>query len=101
MQALADVELIKIEAGPSGKMSYALILNPYLVIRRLYGQGHPGVLRDKYNALMQRAAETSATDFELPDPWTNPPPPAEGGSGHADQPQAEVTIGPGDALNLP
>jgi hypothetical protein len=73
MQALADVELIKIEAGPSGKMSYALILNPYLVIRRLYDQGHPGVLRDKYNALMQRAAETSATDFELPDPWKNPP----------------------------
>lgn len=53
-------------------MSYALILNPYLVIRRLHDQKRPGLREDKYNALIERAGEIGAEDFDLPDPWASP-----------------------------
>jgi hypothetical protein len=38
MKLLAELGFIEIQGGPSGAMSYALILNPYLVIRRLHCQ---------------------------------------------------------------
>jgi hypothetical protein len=72
MKLLAQLGFINIKEGPSGPMSYALILNPYLVIRRHMQEGHPGVRADKYNALMQRAGEIGASDLDMPDPWTTP-----------------------------
>jgi hypothetical protein len=72
MKLLAQLGFIDIKEGPSGPMSYALILNPYLVIRRHMQQGHPGVRADKYNALIQRAGEIGAADLDMPDPWTTP-----------------------------
>lgn len=88
MKALDDLGFIEVAGGPSGAMSYALILNPYLVIRKLHEQGAAGLREDKYNALMERAGEIGAEDFDLPDPWAEPPlqpslpagPPAEAGS---------------------
>lgn len=74
MRILQDLGFIDIKEGASGPMSYALIFNPYLVIRRLKEQGQP-VRQDKYHALMERAAEISAGDFEMADPWNPPPPP--------------------------
>ncbi len=74
MRILHDLGFIDIKEGPSGPMSYALILNPYLVIRRLMLAQHPGVRTDKYNALMERAGEIGATDLEMPDPWTTAAP---------------------------
>lgn len=74
MKIIAQLGFIDIKEGPSGPMSYALILNPYLVIRRLAQEGHPGIRADKYNALMQRAGEIGASDLDMPDPWTTPPP---------------------------
>lgn len=78
MKAIADLGFIKIQAGPSGGMSYALILNPYFVIRRLHERKTPGLREDKYNGLVDRAGEIGAEDFSLLDPWTAPPtvPPA-------------------------
>jgi hypothetical protein len=73
MKILADLGFIDIKEGPSGPLSYALIFNPYLVIRRLRDQKHPGVREDKYNALMERAGEISATDLDMPDPWAPAP----------------------------
>ena len=70
MKILNELGFIDIKEGPSGPMSYALILNPYLVIRRLMLSKRPGVRTDKYNALMERAGEIGATDLEMPDPWT-------------------------------
>ena len=70
MQSLADLGFIEVQTGPSGSMSYALILNPYLVIRRLHECKTPGLREDKYNALVERAGEIGAEDFDLPDPWT-------------------------------
>jgi hypothetical protein len=72
MRILAELGFIDLQPGPSGPMSYALILNPYLVIRRLRYEGNPGVREDKYNALIERAGEIGATDFDLPDPWASP-----------------------------
>lgn len=74
MKALADLGFIEVAGGSSGAMSYALILNPYLVIRRLHEKGTSGLRKDKYNALMERAGEIGAEDFSLPDPWTASPP---------------------------
>jgi hypothetical protein len=76
MRILAELGFIDLQPGPSGPMSYAIIFNPYLVIRRLHDQHHPGIREDKYNALIERAGEIGATDFELPDPWA--PPTVEG-----------------------
>jgi hypothetical protein len=72
MRILAELGFIDIQPGPSGPMSYALILNPYLVIRRHHAEGNPGVREDKYNALIERTGEIGATDFDLPDPWASP-----------------------------
>jgi len=72
MRILAELGFIDLQPGPSGPMSYALILNPYLVIRSLHDQEHSGIREDKYNALIERAGEIGATDFDLPDPWASP-----------------------------
>lgn len=69
MKILANLGFIDLKEGPSGPMSYALILNPYLVIRRHKQQGHPGVREDKYNALVERAIEIGAADLNMSDPW--------------------------------
>lgn len=69
MKLLSDLGFIEIQSGPSGAMSYALIVNPYLVIRRLHDQKRIGLREDKYNALVERAGEIGADDFDLPDPW--------------------------------
>jgi hypothetical protein len=69
-------------------MSYALILNPYLVIRRLHDQGTPGLREDKYNALIERAGEIGATDLDMPDPWVLPTVAADA------QPQSAITEAP-------
>jgi hypothetical protein len=74
IKILADLGFIELQAGSSGPMSYALILNPYLVIRRLRDQKNPGIREDKYNALMERAGEIGASDLSMPDPWASPMP---------------------------
>lgn len=75
MRILEGLKFIDIKEGASGPMSYALIFNPYLVIRRHHEQKHPGVREDKYNALVDRAIEIGAKDFEMLDPWAPPPAP--------------------------
>lgn len=64
LKILSDLGFIKLKEGPSGPMSYALILNPYRVIKMHYGNSHPGVTMDKYNALMARAIEIGAKDLD-------------------------------------
>ncbi len=63
LKLLSEMGFIKIESGASGPMSYALILNPYKIIKRNYGV-HPGVTEDKYNALIARAIEIGAKDLD-------------------------------------
>jgi hypothetical protein len=70
LKILRDLGFIMLEQGPSGPFSYALLLNPYRVIKKLYEDGNPGVRVDKYNALSERAIEID--DESL----ANPPIPA-------------------------
>jgi hypothetical protein len=68
MKILADLGFIDIQPGPSGEMSYALVKNPYLVIKRLKEAGETGVRKDKYNALVQRCLEIGETSLDEPVP---------------------------------
>jgi hypothetical protein len=66
LDVLASLGFIDLKAGPSGPYSYALLLNPYLVIKKHYDAGTPGIREDKYNALVARALEVSDKSFSAP-----------------------------------
>ena len=62
VKKLQQLGFILVEPGPSGPLSYALILSPYKVIARLRAEGQvPNAL---YNALLSRITEVGARDFE-------------------------------------
>lgn len=63
INTLAELGFIDVLPGPSGDMSYALIYNPYLVIKRHYDEKHLGITADLYNALAARAIELGADDL--------------------------------------
>lgn len=67
VRILRDLGFIKTAGGALGPESYALILNPYLVIRSHHTERTPGLIVDKVNALMARAAEIGAPDFDIPE----------------------------------
>lgn len=73
LKILRDLGFILLQEGPSGPFSYALILNPYRVIKQIYERGKSGIRADKYNALMERAIEI---DDESLKPRPPAPPPA-------------------------
>jgi hypothetical protein len=64
MKQLADLGFLDIKPGPSGPISYALIKNPYLVIKELRASGNFGVTEEKYNALVERALEIGETSLD-------------------------------------
>jgi hypothetical protein len=66
VRLLRDLGFIDLKGGPAGPDTYALIYNPYLVIRKLAADKTPGLLVDKVNTLMARAAEIGALDFDMP-----------------------------------
>jgi hypothetical protein len=62
MQRLAKLGFIGVKPGPLGDLSYAVIYNPYHVIKRAYLAGE--VLENKWQALAIRANEVSAFDLD-------------------------------------
>jgi hypothetical protein len=62
IEILAKLGFIVLAKGPSGPASHALILNPYLVIKRLNDKGK--IEEGLYNALFERALEVGADDLE-------------------------------------
>jgi len=68
MNRLRELGFIDIMPGASGPLSYALILNPYRVIRRLREKKTPGLTAEKYNALLSRTIEIGASELEEPMP---------------------------------
>ena len=64
MKSLQEMGFIDLKPGPAGLMSYALLWNPYLVIKGHKEQGTPGLREDLYNTLMARAYEIGANDFD-------------------------------------
>lgn len=81
MKALGELGFIDLKEGPSGPLSYALIKNPYLVIKALKESGHQGVTAEKYNALVERCIDIGETSLDEVVPGDlegvfPPPPPA-------------------------
>ena len=64
LRILNELGFIKIKEGPSGAMSYALMLNPYKVIKSHYVSRHPGITSDRYNALLARVSDIGAQDLD-------------------------------------
>jgi hypothetical protein len=68
LETLARLGFIDLKSGPSGPASYALIWNPYLVIKHHHDQRNQGLREDKYNALVARALEIGDKTFAPPPP---------------------------------
>jgi hypothetical protein len=62
MQRLAKLGFIGVKPGPLGELSYAVIYNPYHVIKRAYLAGK--VHENKWQALVIRANEVGAFDLD-------------------------------------
>jgi hypothetical protein len=66
VRKLAALGFIDVKEGPSGPESYALIRNPYKVIKGHKEKCTSGLAQDKYNALFARAVEIGAKDMDQP-----------------------------------
>jgi len=64
MRILRKLGFIETQPGPEGEFSFAVILNPYKVIKKHYSEKNASLGKDTYNALLQRMAEIGATDFD-------------------------------------
>jgi hypothetical protein len=62
IQRLANLGFIGVKPGPLGGLSYAVVYNPYHVIKRAYLSGQ--VHENKWQALVIRANEVSAFDLD-------------------------------------
>jgi hypothetical protein len=77
IRKLDELGFISVKEGQAGPLSHALIVNPYLVIKKLYEGGGSGISKDKYNALVERSIDIGATDMdeeEADDTETDPDP---------------------------
>lgn len=63
IKSLASLGFINLKSGPYGPVSYAVILNPYTVIKEHREKKSASVAEDAYNALLARAAEIGANDL--------------------------------------
>ncbi|MGD0259700.1 MAG: hypothetical protein ABSD29_07720 [Verrucomicrobiota bacterium] len=64
IRILVKLGFIEVKPGPSGELSYAIILNPYQIIKFHYKKKTPGMREDLFNALLQRANEIGANDLD-------------------------------------
>lgn len=62
VKRLRDLGFIDVKEGPLGELSYAIVLNPYHVIKRHYLDGK--VLAAKWQALVVRSLEIKAYDLD-------------------------------------
>ncbi|MFN5083259.1 hypothetical protein [Brevundimonas sp.] len=63
IKKLDELGFIKIAPGPAGDLGYALLMNPYKVIKNHKNAGTPGLLSSRYTSLIMRAQETGADDL--------------------------------------
>jgi hypothetical protein len=74
LDVLAELNFIDLKSGPSGPASYALIWNPYVVIKWHHDQKAIGLREDKFNALVARSLELGDRTFAPPAPPLPPQP---------------------------
>lgn len=75
LDILSGLGFINLKSGPSGPASYALIWNPYLVIKWHHENKSVGLREDKFNALVARALEIGDRTFAPPAPPAETPTP--------------------------
>ncbi len=63
MEILEELGFIKVKPGASGPYNYVLILNPFISVKNLK-KNRVQIREDRYNALIQRASDVGANDFE-------------------------------------
>lgn len=64
IRKLNSLGFINVIEGPSGPLSYAIILNPYKVVKKLIAADPDAIRKDLLNALHERSIEIGADDFE-------------------------------------
>jgi len=64
LRSIAQLGFIETKPGPAGELSYALLVNPYQVIKKHHGHKHSGITEAAYNALQQRAIDIGADDLD-------------------------------------
>jgi hypothetical protein len=63
IRILKELSFIDLKSGPSGPLSYALIFNPYLVVKHHWASKHPGITEADWNGLRARMLEVGAIDL--------------------------------------
>ena len=63
LKILNSLGFIKLAPGPYGESSYALIMNPYKVVKDHHEKKTPNLTQALYNALLERAGEIKADDM--------------------------------------
>lgn len=66
IRRLDELGFISVKSGSAGLLSHAVILNPHLVVKKLYADGSSGIMESKFNALIERGNEIGAQDLDLP-----------------------------------
>jgi hypothetical protein len=66
LDILSKLHFIELKEGASGPASYALLYDPYKIIKWHVDNKTPGVRQDKYNALLERAAEIKEHSLSPP-----------------------------------
>ena len=64
IRILMKLGFVQVKPGPSGELSYAIILNPYQVIKLHHKNKTAGMREDLFNGLLQRANEIGANDLD-------------------------------------
>ena len=63
---LAKLGFIRLAEGPAGPKSYALILNPYYVLRKIKAKKPSAISQTDWNSLAARSIEIGADDLTDP-----------------------------------
>lgn len=64
VRILEKLRFIETKPGASGELSYALIWNPYLIIKHHHAAKTLGITESHYNALVSRAIDVGAKDLD-------------------------------------
>jgi hypothetical protein len=65
LKQLEQLGFIKLAGGSSGAMTYALILNPYLVIKQYRIDRHPAITEERWNSFIVRVRQVGVKDLDV------------------------------------
>jgi hypothetical protein len=71
---LNELGFIRLAAGPAGTKTYALILNPFFVLRKIRAKKASSISTEDWNALAARLIEIGSDDLTEPSVKTAPKP---------------------------